>query len=62
MSEAEIVIDADGHVLEPADTWEKYIEQGFIDTVNYNLKLMDDGRLLIVPTDKLGCDILIAFS
>ena len=34
-------------------TWEKYIEQGFIDTVNYNLKLMDDGRLLIVPTDKL---------
>lgn len=34
-------------------TWEKYIEQGFIDTVNNNLKLMNDGRLLIVPKDKL---------
>ena len=31
MSEAEVVIDADGHVLEPADTWEKYIEPKYRD-------------------------------
>jgi predicted TIM-barrel fold metal-dependent hydrolase len=37
------VIDADGHVLEPADTWEKYIDPEFRDRA-IRIGIAEDGR------------------
>jgi predicted TIM-barrel fold metal-dependent hydrolase len=37
------VIDADGHVLEPADTWQKYIDPEFRDRA-IRIGVADDGR------------------
>ncbi len=37
------IIDADGHVLEPADTWERYIDPEFRDRA-IRIELDSDGR------------------
>ena len=37
------LIDADGHVLEPADTWQKYIDPKFRDRA-IRIELAADGR------------------
>ena len=37
------VIDADGHVLEPPDVWEKYIDPAFRDRA-IRLRLNDEGK------------------
>ena len=41
------VIDADGHVLEPADTWEKYIDPAFRDRA-IRIEIGDDGREMLL--------------
>ena len=44
---ARSVIDADGHVLEPADTWLKYLEPGYRD------------RAIRIVRDEQGYEVLL---
>ena len=41
------VVDADGHILEPADTWVKYIDPQFRD------------RALRIERDERGYEVLL---
>src|SRR5204863_1277452 len=41
------VVDADGHVLEPADTWVKYLEPSYRD------------RAIRIATDEHGYEVLL---
>jgi uncharacterized protein len=41
------VVDADGHVLEPADTWRKYLEPSYRD------------RAIRMTTDDQGYEVLL---
>ncbi len=38
------VIDADGHFIEPADTWEQYIDPSFREQA-IRIEVADDGRV-----------------
>ena len=42
-----LVVDADGHVLEPADTWLKYLEPSFRD------------RAIRIAQDEHGYEVLL---
>jgi predicted TIM-barrel fold metal-dependent hydrolase len=48
------VIDADGHVLEPMDMWEKYIDPGFRDRAPKLVIDTDGKERLLVETQVLG--------
>jgi hypothetical protein len=42
-----LVVDSDGHVLEPADTWVKYLEPSYRD------------RAIRIATDAQGYEVLL---
>ncbi|MGH9645919.1 MAG: hypothetical protein ACRD4E_03800, partial [Bryobacteraceae bacterium] len=42
MSSEELLIDADGHILEPPDLWEKYLEPKYRDRA-LRIRVGDDG-------------------
>jgi predicted TIM-barrel fold metal-dependent hydrolase len=46
MSTEELLIDADGHILEPPDLWEKYLEPKYRDHA-IRIRVGDDGRELL---------------
>ena len=48
MTNDELVIDCDGHILEPPDLWERYLEPEYRDRA-LRIRVGDDGfeRLLI---------------
>src|SRR5438132_7719646 len=48
------VIDADGHVLEPMDMWEKYIDPGFRERAPKLVIDTDGKERLLVETQVLG--------
>jgi predicted TIM-barrel fold metal-dependent hydrolase len=43
-----LVVDADGHVLEPADTWQKYLEPTYRDRAIRIVRDADDYEVLLV--------------
>jgi uncharacterized protein len=47
------VVDADGHVLEPADTWEKYLEPMYRDRAIRIVRDADDYEVLLVDGQPL---------
>jgi hypothetical protein len=54
---AEHVVDADGHVLEPASLWLEYLEAAYVDRA-IRLQVNDEGLEVVVvdnrPFDRLG--------
>ena len=47
MKTEELVIDCDGHILEPPDLWEKYIDPKYRDRA-MRIRVGDDGFVFIV--------------
>jgi predicted TIM-barrel fold metal-dependent hydrolase len=54
MARAYDVIDADGHVLEPVDLWEKYIDPGYRDRAPRMITDTDGKERLLVEGQVLG--------
>ena len=54
MKTEELVIDCDGHILEPPDLWEKYIDPKYRDRA-MRIRVGDDG-FAFVGVHQLDCD------
>ena len=54
MGRAYNVIDADGHVLEPVDIWDKYIDPGFRERAPRIIIDTDGKERLLVEGQVLG--------
>src|SRR5262249_61362515 len=54
MARAYEIIDADGHVLEPVDLWDKYIDPGFRDRAPRIIVDTDGKERLLVEGKVLG--------
>ena len=53
MAMEEVLIDADGHILEPPDLWEKYLEPKYRDRA-IRIKRGDDGREYLEIDNKVS--------
>jgi len=54
MSRAYNVVDADGHVLEPLDLWDKYMDPKFRDRAPRLIKDKDGKERLVIEEQVLG--------
>src|SRR5258708_31804480 len=54
MTRAYNVVDADGHILEPLDLWDKYMDPAFRDRAPRIVKEADGKERLVIEEQSLG--------